>query len=439
MTFGATPRTLSDIDAAGPWQDPWAATDAAIAIAAGLEQVEPKRGAMGTLTPADIALRPDGAVIVSPPAGQRAVDARYASPQVRAGEQARATDDVYTIGAILDEMLHGVADTPRRQPSRVVPPELAAIVARAMAEAPDDRYATLTALRVDLQAARPPRPAPAAPVPAAAPRNDLWKLLSAILAAALAIALIVLFTRPGDVKVPDVVGKPHLTARQELRDKGFRVTLAAGTSDIVPTGAAIRTDPPKGTEVPQGSAVLLVINGNVAAAAQVPNVVGQQQAQAEQALASAGLRSSVANVPDAAPAGTVIRQTPESGAEATPGSIIQLTVSSGVAVTTETQTDTQTDTQTTTAIVTVTDTTTATETTTAPTATSPAPPGGIAVPSVVGKTRDTATAELEAAGFTVTVTEVSSTTAAGTVLSQNPAAGTTSAAGTAIALEVAAP
>jgi hypothetical protein len=65
--------------------------------------------------------------------------------------------------------------------------------------------------------------------------------------------------------------------------------------------------------------------------ATVPNVVGQQDATAEQAIATAGLTSSVVQVIDnSIPVGQVISQSPKSGTVAW-GSAVTLTVSSGPA------------------------------------------------------------------------------------------------------------
>jgi len=68
--------------------------------------------------------------------------------------------------------------------------------------------------------------------------------------------------------------------------------------------------------------------------------------------------------------------------------------------------------------------------------TPPPPPAQVTVPNVVGQQQATAQANLTTAGFTSTVTTVTSSQAAGTVISQSPTGGSSAAAGSAVALSV---
>jgi len=65
----------------------------------------------------------------------------FASPQQRAGAAATPSDDVYALGRMLEELTRAAA------PDR----ELSAVIARARADAPQDRYATAGALGEDLR------------------------------------------------------------------------------------------------------------------------------------------------------------------------------------------------------------------------------------------------------------------------------------------------
>ena len=65
----------------------------------------------------------------------------YASPQLQAGERAVAADDIFAIGALLENLLEG--HTPDA--------DLAAVAARASAPDPAQRYGSVGALRDDLQ------------------------------------------------------------------------------------------------------------------------------------------------------------------------------------------------------------------------------------------------------------------------------------------------
>ncbi len=75
----------------------------------------------------------------------RALTPRYASPEQRAGQPATALSDIFSLGALLGELLEAL---PTRASRRR---EWRAIVARAMAERPEDRYADASELARDLR------------------------------------------------------------------------------------------------------------------------------------------------------------------------------------------------------------------------------------------------------------------------------------------------
>jgi hypothetical protein len=98
----------------------------------------------------------------------------FTAPEVIAGEPATELSDQYSVGATVYEMLTGVApylgesvpevlavhDQPlvapsRRQPSREISPALEAVVLRALAVRPIDRFATIAELIAALDAVRP--------------------------------------------------------------------------------------------------------------------------------------------------------------------------------------------------------------------------------------------------------------------------------------------
>jgi beta-lactam-binding protein with PASTA domain len=128
----------------------------------------------------------------------------------------------------------------------------------------------------------------------------------------------------------------------------------------------------------------------------VPNVVSLTQSAATSAITSAGLTVGTITTASSTtvPAGSVISQNPAAGTQVTQGSSVALVVSSG--------------------------------------------PPLVAVPDVVSLTQSAATSAITSAGLTVgTITTASSTTApAGSVISQNPIAGTQIAQGGAVALVV---
>ena len=131
-------------------------------------------------------------------------------------------------------------------------------------------------------------------------------------------------------------------------------------------------------------------------AVSVPNVVGSTQSAASTSITGAGLVVGTVTLQSSATvtSGNVISESPAAATSVTSGSAVNLTVSSGPAMDT--------------------------------------------VPNVVGNTQAAATTVVTAAGLTVgTVTmQSSSTVAAGSVISETPAAGASVAAGSTVALVV---
>jgi len=163
----------------------------------------------------------------------------------------------------------------------------------------------------------------------------------------------------------------------------------------VPSGEVISQSPSPGTDVNVGSAVNLVISTGPPQVP-VPNVVGDTEAAATSAITSAGLTlgtvtpQSSGNVPS----GDVITETPNAGTEVNSGSAVNLVVSSG--------------------------------------------PAQVAVPGVVGITQAAATTAITSVGLVVgsVTTATSSTIPSGSVISENPVAGTLVNVGSAVNLVV---
>ena len=128
----------------------------------------------------------------------------------------------------------------------------------------------------------------------------------------------------------------------------------------------------------------------------VPDVIGLTQAAAEAAITGAGLSvGSVTTQPsDSVPAGNVIAQNPGGGASVTPGSSVDITVSTG--------------------------------------------PENVTVPDVVGLTQATAEAAITGAGLSVgsVTTQPSDSVPAGNVIAQNPAGGASVTPGSSVDITV---
>ena len=199
--------------------------------------------------------------------------------------------------------------------------------------------------------------------------------------------------------VADVVGQSQAAAEAALSAQGLNVSVTTTNSETVAAGNVISQDPTGGAEVAAASTVNLVVSaGPAPVIVTVPDVTGASQAAAEAAIAAAGL--AVGNVTnaysDTVAAGDVVSQNPAGGSNVGEGSTVDLVVSNGPA------------------------------------------PVVITVPGVEGLSQAAAESAIMAASLTVgTVTTAnSSTVAAGNVISQTPAAGSSVGEGTAVDLVV---
>ena len=132
------------------------------------------------------------------------------------------------------------------------------------------------------------------------------------------------------VAVPKVVGQTQSQAQTTLEASGLRLGQVSQEPTLaVPPGTVVSQTPVAGEEVKQDSAVDI----SVAAipTVQVPDVVGQLQADAITTLAEAGLRAGTVNyVYDSnVDAGKVGAQTPSANDKVSVGSAVSLTVSMG--------------------------------------------------------------------------------------------------------------
>jgi serine/threonine-protein kinase len=192
--------------------------------------------------------------------------------------------------------------------------------------------------------------------------------------------------------VPNVVGSQQAAAERSLANAGLSVNVSEMNSDTVAEGYVISQNPSSGASVPEGSTVSLVVSMGKEQVT-VPNVVGSQQAVAEQALESKGLYVDVSSeYSNTVSAGQVISQTPEANTKVAAGSTVNLVVSSGKEQ--------------------------------------------VSVPNVVGYQKDAAVQTLEGKGLLVKVSETASESPKGQVISQTPEANTKVAAGSTVTIVV---
>lgn len=202
-------------------------------------------------------------------------------------------------------------------------------------------------------------------------------------------------TTLGQVAVPSVVGQTQTAAAATLQQAGLTLgTVTPQPSATVSSGVVISQDPASSTNVAPGSAVNVAVSTGKGTI--TPNVVGEPAAQAVSDLKAAGF-ATVTQTPEGSatiPMGSVIRSTPAAGAAIPKSRAATIVVSSG--------------------------------------------PPQTAVPSVVGQSQASATAELRGNGFQVQVAQVDAATPSqvGRVLDQNPKPGVQAAPGSTVVITV---
>ena len=204
-----------------------------------------------------------------------------------------------------------------------------------------------------------------------------WILIG-VLALIVVVGAIVWFaTRSDNKTVPTVTGLQVDAAVNRLQNDGFKVQISRQESTR-PAGIVFSQSPTSGASARKGSTVHVVASQGPGKKV-VPNAVGRSQADARDQLVQAGFSVTTAQVFSSQPTGTVVAQDPAAGTRAASGTRVRINVSKGAA--------------------------------------------NVAVPNQVGTNVNDARAALAAQGFNPAVTLVSSTTAAGTVISQTPAGG----------------
>jgi len=207
---------------------------------------------------------------------------------------------------------------------------------------------------------------------------------------------LVISSGPQIVNVPNVQGLTENVATTTLNEAKFVIgKVTQQTSDLVATGKVISQDPASGSSVAEGSPVNLVISSGAQLVA-VPNVEGLTQDAATTAITGVKLRvGTVAQqTSNTVAAGKVASQDPPTGSSLAQGAPVNLVISSG--------------------------------------------PQMVPVPKVERLTQAAATTAIVGTTLKIgTVTQQTSDTAAtGSVISQDPASGTSVAQGSPVNLVI---
>jgi eukaryotic-like serine/threonine-protein kinase len=317
--------------------------------------------------------------------------AQYLSPEQARGESVDARSDVYSTGCLLYELLTGqppfTGDSPvavayqhvredPTPPSYVnpdVPRMLDAIVLKAMAKNPANRYQSGAEMRADLVRALSGRPIQATPVMSDAERTTVlggpvhhgppptmmgmpprgheyddeeepnrrkatpFVLLGVGVIVVFVIVALVLSNMLGDQKKPAKVTVPQLKGltRQQAEQKLAAAHLQLGTvteesSDEAHKGKVIDQAPSQGFSADENSTVDITI-GQGPDAVKIPSVKGLTFEDAERQLTDLGFTVKRQDKDSAEPEGTVLGTTPAEGQAVAKGAEVTVLVSNGKA------------------------------------------------------------------------------------------------------------
>lgn len=387
--------------------DPVLAVDNALQILAALatahrndvihRDVKPQnvlRSHDGTLKVTDFGIARAGAYSDVTEAGSVIGTAQYLSPEQARGGEVTPASDCYSVGIVLYEMLTGRVPFDGERPVVIamkqineppvdprvyepgIPEALEAVVLKALAKRPSERYRSaeeftqaLLAVRATMdgatghtipmsalagasadqtrvmeaptQATRvqqpPQRPGPRPVPPAEPPRGrSATPIVVAliVLLGLLAVGAFALLSGGGGggekVTIPDsVIGLSAAEAEAQLSALGLETTTELTESTEEERGNVVETVPGVGTEVNEGDTVTLRIGGGPAAKP-VPNVVNLKRADAIADLRREGFRVRVQEeFSDSVAQDVVIRTNPPAGDELAEGGTVTIFVSKG--------------------------------------------------------------------------------------------------------------
>jgi len=129
------------------------------------------------------------------------------------------------------------------------------------------------------------------------------------------------------IEIPDIVGMDVQAAREVLLEANLGFDVRFESNNEVPTNEVFGQDPPSGQRVEAGEVIELTVSSGTADT--VPNVIGETDVSATSILQGLGYVISTVTSTSPQEAGTVINQSPASGAALAPGETVEITVSSG--------------------------------------------------------------------------------------------------------------
>jgi len=307
--------------------------------------------------------------------------AQYLSPEQARGEAVDARSDVYATGCVLFELITGqppfVGDNPvsvayqhvredPRAPSDVNPdvsPDVDAIVLKALAKNPANRYQSAGEMRADLLRAASGRPVLAPPVmtedertammtappmrPLGHPTRQVARVadrrrqnngttaivvmltILGMLAVGALIAGIYLARGKPEVSVPDLAGQTSEDAQRLITESKLKADPETNEcGDPARYNKVIGQNPQANSKVEEGSTVKFTVcvkAGDVI----VPDLLNKTKAEADKALKDLKLVPVFVQIDHEAPVDTVVSVDPPGGRSVPPGTKVTVNLSRG--------------------------------------------------------------------------------------------------------------
>jgi serine/threonine-protein kinase len=311
--------------------------------------------------------------------------AHYLAPEQVSGKAATPASDLYSVGAVMYEMLAGKRPFEAESPIAVamkrlteeppplrsvrsdVPAPVANAIARALERDPAERYASAEEMRravddaagASAPATMPTRldPTPTDVLPVDGPsdatatsaahaetrdvpavvaerrKRDYKRLVAylALFAAGIGILVFTILAVWGGtdiVTVPPLKGQTFEEAKRQAEDLGFKVSRSDRLSSA-PAGTVVSQSPDAGTRLAFGKRLTLFVSTGTPPGVKPPDVVGMDAEEAQRTLEEANFSVNVIVVQtDEFEAGKVFKQDPSSDELAQPGDQVDIFVAS---------------------------------------------------------------------------------------------------------------
>ncbi len=303
----------------------------------------------------------------------------YSSPEQATGSVVEAPSDIYSTGVVLYEMLTGrvpfVGDTPvavamqhiNDAPPQVkelapeTPPAVIAVLMKALAKSPKDRYqsaremaealqnakdgivdpaavAAVTQLYAYPQPQQEPQPVKSRPQQSMGKKRLSRKQRKTIVATCAMLAIVVAMLVIGTINVyrsvlnstnaPDVIGLTREEAAAYAKRNGLNLQEKEMSHATIPAGNIIDQLPDPETKMTKGDSLLITVSTGPQSYV-MPNTVGSAYEDATVTLQNMGFTVVVIRTSSSEPLGKVLAQSPDAGGSYAAGQSVELTISGG--------------------------------------------------------------------------------------------------------------